>query len=117
VGQAGPQDHQQYEAKISRVKADIEKTKLEVKVLFKKKKQIENLKIQRQLEKKLKDARADLTTLKSALKHVRSKVTEFAKTKHEIKKTILSIHTQLAKLKGIKDPKHLKGIRDRLAKE
>jgi DNA-binding protein YbaB len=83
---------EQYNAKVKRVLADIEKTKGEVKVLFKKKKQIENLKIQRQLEKKLKDATSDLGTLKSALNHVKSKANEFAKTKNEIKRTIISIH-------------------------
>jgi len=108
---------EQYNKKVKRVLADIEKTKGEVKVLFKKKKQIENLKIQRQLEKKLKDATSDLTTLKSALNHVRSKASEFSKTKNEIKKTIISIHTQLAKLKGVKDPKKLRAIANRLNKD
>jgi len=108
---------EQYNAKVKRVLADIEKTKGEVKVLFKKKKQIENLKIQRQLEKKLKDATSDLTTLKSALNHVKSKANEFAKTKNEIKKTIISIHTQLAKLKGVKDPKKLRAIARKLNKD
>jgi len=108
---------EQYNKKVQRVLADIEKTKAEVKVLFKKKKQIENLKIQRQLEQKLKDAMSDLTTLKSALKHVKTKASEFAKTKNEIKKTIISIHTQLAKLKGVKDPRKLKAIAKRLSKD
>jgi len=95
----------------------LKKTKGEVKVLFKKKKQIENLKIQRQLEKKLKDATSDLGTLKSALSHVRSKASEFSKTKNQIKQTIISIHTQLAKLKGVKDPKKLRAIASKLNKD
>jgi len=108
---------EQYNKKVKRVLSDIEKTKGEVKVLFKKKKQIENLKIQRQLEKKLKDATSDLTTLKSALSHVRSKADEFSKTKNQIKQTIISIHTQLAKLKGVKDPKKLRAIARKLNKD
>jgi DNA repair exonuclease SbcCD ATPase subunit len=108
---------EQYNKKVKRVLSDIEKTKGEVKVLFKKKKQIENLKIQRQLEKKLKDATSDLTTLKSALSHVRSKASEFSKTKNQIKQTIISIHTQLAKLKGVKDPKKLRAIASKLNKD
>jgi len=108
---------EQYNKKVKRVLSDIEKTKGEVKVLFKKKKQIENLQIQRQLEKKLKDATTDLTTLKSALSHVRSKADEFAKTKNQIKQTIISIHTQLAKLKGVKDPKKLRAIASKLNKD
>jgi len=108
---------EQYNKKVKRVLADIEKTKQEVKVLFRKKKQIENLKIQRALEKKLTDASSDLATLKSALDHVRTKASEFAKTKNEIKKTIISIHTQLARLKGEKDPKKLRAIATQLAKE
>jgi len=107
----------QYNRKAKRVLSDIEKTKLEVKVLFKKKKQIENLKIQRQLRKKLKDATADLTTLKTALEHVKNKANEFSKTKNDIKKTIISIHTQLAKLKGVKDPKKLRAIARKLSKD
>jgi chromosome segregation ATPase len=93
---------EQYNKKVHRVSADIIKTRSEVKALFKKKKQIENLKIQRQLESKLKDATSDLSTLQQALHHVKSKASEFDKTKQEIKKTIYTIHTQLAKLKGEK---------------
>jgi len=93
---------EQYNKKVHRVEADIVKTRNEVKELFKKKKQVENLKIQRQLEAKLKDATSDLSTLQQALHHVKSKSQEFEKTKDEIKKTIYGIHTQLAKLKGEK---------------
>lgn len=93
---------EQYNKKVHRVEADIVKTRNEVKALFKKKKQVENLKIQRQLEAKLKDATSDLSTLQQALHHVKSKSQEFEKTKNEIKKTIYGIHTQLAKLKGEK---------------
>jgi len=93
---------EQYNKKVNRVTGDIKKTRTEVRELFKKKKQIENLKIQRQLEAKLKDATSDLSTLQQALHHVKSKASEFDKTKQEIKKTIYNIHTQLAKLKGEK---------------
>jgi len=93
---------EQYNKKVHRVEADIVKTRNQVKELFKKKKQVENLKIQRQLEEKLKDATSDLSTLQQALHHVKSKSQEFEKTKQEIKKTIYGIHTQLAKLKGEK---------------
>lgn len=93
---------EQYNKKVHRVEADIVKVRNEVKELFKKKKQVENLKIQRQLEAKLKDATSDLSTLQQALHHVKSKSQEFEKTKNEIKKTIYGIHTQLAKLKGEK---------------
>jgi len=93
---------EQYNKKVHRVSADVIKTRGEVKSLFKKKKQIENLKIQRKLEEKLKDATSDLATLQQALHHVKSKASEFGKTKQEIKKTIYNIHTQLAKLKGEK---------------
>jgi chromosome segregation ATPase len=93
---------EQYNKKVHRVEADIVKVRNEVKALFKKKKQVENLKIQRALETKLKDATSDLSTLQQALHHVKSKSQEFEKTKNEIKKTIYGIHTQLAKLKGEK---------------
>jgi len=93
---------EQYNKKVHRVESDIVKLRNEVKELFKKKKQVENLKIQRALEAKLKDATSDLATLQQALHHVKSKSAEFEKTKQEIKKTIYGIHTQLAKLKGEK---------------
>jgi len=93
---------EQYNKKVHRVEADIVKVRNEVKALFKKKKQVENLKIQRALEAKLKDATSDLSTLQQALHHVKSKSQEFEKTKEEIKKTIYGIHTQLAKLRGEK---------------
>jgi len=59
---------------------------MKLKNYLRKKKQVENLKIQRQLEAKLKDATADLSTLQQALHHVVSKSQEFEKTKNEIKK-------------------------------
>jgi len=93
---------EQYNKKVHRVEADIVKVRNQVKELFKKKKQVENLKIQRALEEKLKDATQDLSTLQQALHHVKSKSQEFEKTKQEIKKTIYGIHTQLSKLKGEK---------------
>jgi len=93
---------EQYNKKVHRVEADIVQVRNQVKELFKKKKQVENLKIQRQLEAKLKDATSDLATLQQALHHVKSKSQEFEKTKNEIKQTIYGIHTQLAKLKGEK---------------
>jgi hypothetical protein len=93
---------EQYNKKVHRVEADIVQVRNQVKELFKKKKQVENLKIQRQLEEKLKDATADLATLQQALHHVKSKSQEFEKTKNEIKSVIYGIHTQLAKLKGEK---------------
>jgi len=94
-----------YNRKVKRVELDIKKTRQDVKSLFRKKKQIENLKIQRQLESKLKDAQTDLATLSQALAHVNSKRKEFDSTKNEIKKTIIGIHGQLAKLRGDKKPK------------
>jgi len=95
---------EQYNKKVHRVEADIVQVRNQVKELFKKKKQVENLKIQRQLEAKLKDATSDLATLQQALHHVKSKSQEFEKTKNEIKGTIYGIHQQLAKLKGEKAP-------------
>jgi len=103
-----------YEKKIKRVVVDIKKTKNEVRDLFRKKKQIENLKIQRELEKKLSDATSDLGTLQSALHHVHTKEDEFAKTKNEVKRTILNIQLQLAKLKGDRDPRKIAAIHEKV---
>jgi len=89
-----------YQKKIGRVEKNIVQLRDDVKRLYKKKKQIENLKLQEALKTKLNDATQDLNTLQAALKHVKAKADEFSKTRDEIQGTINNINNQLGRLRG-----------------
>jgi len=89
-----------YNTKMKRVEAHIVTLRKEMKQLYKKKKQIENLKLQRALEAKLKEARDELVTLTNSLKHVASKQSELNKSGADLRQTIAGIQAQLAKLRG-----------------
>jgi len=90
----------EYNAKLVRVKADIAKNRIEIKEMLKKRRQIENLKLQKQLESKLKDANGDLDTLDSALNSVQSKSDAFKQNKGDVEATVKALTAQLAILKG-----------------
>jgi chromosome segregation ATPase len=89
-----------YKTKTDRVKADIAKQTLELKELLKKRRQIENLKLQNELEKKLKDAESDLVTLQRATASVKAKELAFNKNTADVTSTVAAIKAQLEKLKG-----------------
>jgi len=89
-----------YNDKMKRVEAHIIALRKEMKQLYKKKKQIENLKLQKALEAKLKEARNELATLTSSLKHVATKQGELNRSGSELRTTIAGIMAQLAKLRG-----------------
>jgi len=89
-----------YEEKVKRVEEHIIVLRKEQKKLFTKKKQIENLKLQRRLEGKLRDANDELAALQESLKHVQIKNEELNKSHMDLRATIISIENQLAKLKG-----------------
>jgi len=89
-----------YVKKTRRVNASIRKLQKEIKGLFRKKKQIENMIVQRKLEKKLKVALADMNTINLALKNVKIKQAAFNKSKASIKATIGAMETALKKLRG-----------------
>jgi len=91
-----------YNDKMKRVEAHIIALRKEMKSLYRKKKQIENLKLQRALEAKLKEARDELATLSSSLKHVSVKQGELNKSGADLRNTIAGIQAQLAKLRGQK---------------
>ncbi len=98
-----------YVHKTRRVNANIRKLQKEVKDLFRKKKQIDNLILQRRLEDKLKVANKDLQTLKGALTNVQKKKSAFQRSKQDITTTIGAIKHELAKLQGKEKPKGKKG--------
>jgi len=89
-----------YEEKVKRVEEHIIVLRKEQKKLFTKKKQIENLKLQRRLEAKLRDANDELTALQESLKNVQVKNEELNKSHMDLRATIINIENQLAKLKG-----------------
>lgn len=94
---------QEYELKMHRVELNINNLRTQVKGLFTKKKQIENMMLQKKLEVKLKDATSDLTTLNTALNHVKHKANNFQRNKSDVEKTINAIKTQLNRLQGKPD--------------
>jgi len=89
-----------YNDKMKRVEAHIIALRKEMKSLYRKKKQIENLKLQRALEAKLKEAKDELATLTSSMKHVTVKQGELNRSGSDLRNTIAGIQAQLAKLRG-----------------
>jgi hypothetical protein len=89
-----------YNDKMKRVEAHIIALRKEMKSLYRKKKQIENLKLQRALEAKLKEAKNELATLTSSLQHVSVKQGELNRSGSDLRLTIAGIQAQLAKLRG-----------------
>jgi len=89
-----------YNDKMKRVEAHIIALRKEMKALYRKKKQIENLKLQKALEAKLKEAKDELATLSSSLKHVSVKQGELNKSGADLRNTIAGLQAQLAKLRG-----------------
>jgi len=94
-----------YNSKMKRVEAHIIALRKEMKSLYRKKKQIENLKLQHALEAKLKEARDEFATLSSSLKHVHVKQSELNKSGSDLRQTIAGIQSQLSKLRGQQVPK------------
>jgi hypothetical protein len=89
-----------YNDKMKRVEAHIIALRKEMKALYRKKKQIENLKLQKALEAKLKEARDELSVLTNSLKHVAVKQGELNRSGMDLRQTIAGIQAQLAKLRG-----------------
>jgi len=89
-----------YNDKMKRVEAHIIALRKEMKALYRKKKQIENLKLQKALEAKLKEARDELSVLTNSLKHVAVKQGQLNKSGMDLRQTIAGIQSQLAKLRG-----------------
>jgi len=89
-----------YNDKMKRVEAHIIALRKEMKALYRKKKQIENLKLQKALESKLKEARDELATLTHSLKHVAVKQGELNRSGADLRQTIAGIQAQLSKLRG-----------------
>jgi len=90
-----------YEDKMKRVNTHIYLLRKEQKKLFDKKKQIDNLRLQRKLHSKLKKASEELKTLQYSLDHVQQKSHELNSEHANLQSTISKIENQLVRLKGL----------------
>jgi len=89
-----------YQDKMERVTEHVRLLRHEQRQLFEKKKQIENLKLQHKLEKKLTEANDEMSSLRATLEKVQSKSHELHTSHSSLQKTIVDIQEQLAKLQG-----------------
>jgi len=95
-----------YDDKMKRVNDHILALRKEQKKLFDKKKQIENLKLQKRLQSKLVAASEELKTLQNSLDHVQKKSHELNSEHSNLQTTIQKIEVQLTKLQGAEGGKH-----------
>lgn len=91
-----------YKGKMDRVVGNVGQLRKGIRDLYVKKRQIENLMLQKKLEGKLQDASSDLGTLTKALAHVKGKADTFSMNKENVEDSIKSIKAQLQKLRGEK---------------
>jgi len=86
--------------KIEKFQAHIVSLRHDMNNLFTKKKQIENIKLQRALEQQLTSAQDEKVKLQTALKNEDIKRVALHHSDADLEATIASINDQLAKLKG-----------------
>lgn len=91
---------EEYREKIKNVHANMELEKQELKAILMKKHQVQNLQIQRALEKQLEEAEQQQEALNDQLEVVKTKSDEFAENKVTLTSTIDKIKEQLTALKG-----------------
>jgi len=90
-----------YTKKLTHVVNNVKNLRGEVRKLYIKKRQIQNLKIQTALSARMKEAEADLKNLDSKLSLVKSRANDFARTRGGITKTINMLKSKLNELKGV----------------
>jgi len=89
-----------YQEKMQRVNEHVRMLRHDQRQLFEKKKQIENLKLQHRLEKKLTEANDEMSALRGTLEKVQKKSHELHTSHSSLQKTIIDIQGQLDKLQG-----------------
>jgi len=89
-----------YQEKMQRVTEHIRMLRHDQRQLFEKKKQIENLRLQHRLEKKLTEANDEMSALRGTLDKVSKKSHELHESHESLQKTIVDIQGQLDKLQG-----------------
>jgi len=93
-----------YHKKLENVRKNVLALKTDMKELLHKKRQVENLELQQQLDKKMEVATKDMKTLNSVIDHVESRLKQFHAKKTKYEETISHIQSQLDQLQG-KDKK------------
>jgi len=96
----------QYQQKLLKVNNNIVALRAQTKALLRKKKQIQNVQVQRKLRYKLKLAQSDLNRLQKQMEHIAGKENEFADTERNLKNTMNALKNSLLKLRG-QEPKKL----------
>jgi len=89
-----------YETKTEKVNGAINQLRLEVKDLYKKKKQIDNLMGQKKIQEQLENAHETLTNLVNALKTTEDHAHDINSSKSKIMESIHGLEDKLDKLKG-----------------
>lgn len=89
-----------FHTKVQMTKDAIKHKKKKLKKLLKKKRQLENLVLQLQLEEKMAEAKRDLSTLNTALRGVQEKKEGFLINHAEVNATVAAITDELKKLNG-----------------
>jgi len=89
-----------YEDKITRTQDHVVILRNDMTKLLQKKKQIENLKLQRQLEAKLTDAQAEMDKLQNSYTHIKQKQGQLHQSHQDLSSTIATIKAQIAELQG-----------------
>jgi len=91
------------ETKAASVSRSTHKLRESIAQLLTKKRQIENLILQRHLQKKLELSKDDLKVVDKSLSHIKSKAHEFHKAQSTLSETVTKLQQELNKLQG-KDP-------------
>merc|ERR1719506_2337906 len=88
-----------YQTKVTRVETDIAGSRLHLKDLLVKKRQLENIQLQKGLEIKLTDANSDLTLIGEAEESLSQKEADFQQNVVSVQGTITDLNSQLSILK------------------
>jgi len=89
-----------YQEKMGRVTEHVRMLRHDQRQLFEKKKQIENLRLQHRLEKKLTEANDEMSALRGTLDKVQKKSHELHQSHNSLQQTIVDIQGQIDKLQG-----------------
>jgi len=89
-----------YQEKMTRVTEHVRMLRHDQRQLFEKKKQIENLRLQHRLEKKLTEANDEMSSLRGTLDKVEQKNHQLHESHDSLQQTIVDIQGQLDKLQG-----------------
>lgn len=90
----------QFKSKVLNVRSAMDVKKTQLKTLLHKKRQLENLSLQIELNKKLDEAKTDMKDLKTALKGIDKKKTKFGANEAAVREQVEALTKQLTVLNG-----------------